>query len=780
MKKSTFFVFFAALISGILLNYNSGQSSSNGPAPNMVGLYGTQSNCTVCHNSYALNSAGGGVTVSVAGNPSSYVPGNTYSITVNVNLTPAAARYGFELAAVDVQGKNAGTFAAITGTQIVNSEINGNNIAFLEHNAASTTGTWTFNWTAPNPSQGTVRFYAAGVAANNNMNSSGDYVYTSLLNLSSSCGNAILTQNNYKACSSQSAINLNDFIATGSNTGTWSGTSVSNNTFNPSVGLGVYSLVFSTGSNACDDKDTLQMQVVTQKNVQLNSSSITTCAQALTASYTQIDVTTGLIDDPIGIYTNGSHQQFYLLDQHGKILRMQPNGTISTTPFLDISTTIDYGGEKGLLGMAFHPNYALNGYIYLNFTRTIGGQLKTVIARYSVPTPITASSMASAGSEFILLTVDQPYTNHNGGQIVFGPDGYLYIGMGDGGSAGDPQNNAQNGNSLLGKMLRIDVNAPSGSLNYSIPASNPFVNNANVRDEIWALGVRNPWRFSFDRQTGDMWIGDVGQNVWEEIDFQPANSVGGENYGWRCYEGNHSYNTNGCLSASNYVSAVWEYDHSTGGQSITGGFVYRGSEYPALVGHYFYADYVNGKIWSLHKNGNTWVNKLWLDTPFYLSTFGEDWNGELYFASLTGNHYYRLVFSDGGNTIALNDYVAPTSDNGTWSGSYVNSGIFNATSASVGTFTSTYSTGNIAGCDDSETLTINVVNTITPTISGNANVCNDNTTVYTYSVPTITGTVYEWTVSAGGTIVAGQGTNQITVTWSGSTAGTVSVLQSVP
>lgn len=778
MKLTSLLLIFLGSLFIVLLTNNTATTNSTGPAPNMVGLYGTQSTCNVCHNSYALNSAGGGISISVAGNPTSYIPGNTYQVTVTVSLSPAAARYGFEIAAVDVQNQNVGTFATIAGTQIVSSVINGNTISFLEHNTPSVGGTWTFNWTAPVVSQGTVRFYAAGIAANNNNNSSGDYVYNTSLSLPSLCGNAILNHASVKSCTNQTGVNLSNYVSPASSSGVWSGTGVTGSNFSPTAaGVGTYNLVFSTGSNACDDKDTLQMQVVTQKNAQLTSNGITTCTQTLTGSYTQVDVTTGIIDDPVGIFNDGNTYNLYLMDQHGKILRMNAaTGVIAATPFLNITTKVDYGGEKGLLGMAFHPNFNLNGYIYVNYTRTVSGQLQSVIARYTVPTsPLTNN--ADFNSEFILLTYNQPYTNHNGGCLNFGPDGYLYLGTGDGGSANDPQGNGQNGNALLGKMLRLDINSPSGALNYTIPPSNPFVSNANVRDEVWALGMRNPWRFSFDRQTGDLWIGDVGQDIWEEIDFEPANSGGGFNYGWRCYEGNHTFNTSGCGAASNYTPPLWEYDHSTGGQSITGGFVYRGLAYPALQGHYFYADYVNGKIWSLYKVGNTWINKLWFDTPYYVSTFGEDINGELYFASLTGNHIYRLSFSNAGNTIDLNNYVATSSDEGNWSGNFVTNGVFNAASAGIGTYTASFATGNTAGCDDTETLTINVVGNISPAISGTASVCQTN--MYNYSVPAIAGTVYDWSVSGDGTILSGQGSNQISVQWNSGAAGTVSVIQSV-
>ena len=245
------------------------------------------------------------------------------------------------------------------------------------------------------------------------------------------------------------------------------------------------------------------------------------------------------------------------------------------------------------------------------------------------------------GSAFQILVIPQPYANHNGGQLAFGPDGKLYIGMGDGGSGGDPQNFAQNLDSLLGKLLRIDVD---GALPYAIPADNPFVGKAGA-DEIWALGLRNPWRFSFDLQTGDLWIGDVGQNVWEEIDFQPG-GVGGLNYGWRCYEATHAFNLNpACLGI--LTPPIAEYNHSEG-QSVTGGYVYRGKRFPALLGHYFYADFSQGKIWSLQKTGSTWPSPvLLLDTPYAISGFGEDEDGEVYIADYYGGTIRLLADAQG-------------------------------------------------------------------------------------------------------------------------------------
>jgi hypothetical protein len=308
------------------------------------------------------------------------------------------------------------------------------------------------------------------------------------------------------------------------------------------------------------------------------------------------------------------------------------------SPFLNIQSRVNSASnERGLLGLVFHPNFAQNGYFYVNYTNTAGN---TRVSRFNVSA--ADANVADPDSELLLLSVSQPFSNHNAGDLNFGPDGYLYFGLGDGGSGGDPQNYSQNRQSYLGKMIRIDVNSGSP---YSVPPTNPFVNDASTLDEIWAVGLRNPWKFSFDRLTGDMWIGDVGQNAWEEIDFQPAASTGGENYGWRCYEGNATYNTSGCQGAAAYKFPVHVFANSfNSGCSVTGGFVYRGSEFPDLYGHYLYTDYCAGKIWSLTPNGSGgWTNRQLLQgaTNQYVS-FGENQNGEMFLASLGAGTILRI------------------------------------------------------------------------------------------------------------------------------------------
>ena len=337
------------------------------------------------------------------------------------------------------------------------------------------------------------------------------------------------------------------------------------------------------------------------------------------------------LDDPVSITHAGDSRLFITL-QPG-LVRIHDGTRMLPTPFLDIRSLVSAGGERGLLSIAFHPNYATNGFFFVNYTDTRGD---TVVARYRVSSD---PNRADPNSAKLVLFIDQPYPNHNGGQLQFGPDGYLYIGMGDGGAAGDPDNRAQNRNDLLGKMLRIDVNGDP----YSVPPSNPYVGNAAGRPEIWSLGLRNPWRFSFDRASGDLWIADVGQGAWEEVNLQPASSIGGENYGWDILEGTHCFGAVNC-TRTGVVPPVIEYNHSDRACSVTGGYVYRGVRSPRLQGMYLYGDYCNGKIWGARRSpdGASWVSQQLADTEYLISTFGEDVNGEVYVADHRGT-VYRIV-----------------------------------------------------------------------------------------------------------------------------------------
>ena len=333
---------------------------------------------------------------------------------------------------------------------------------------------------------------------------------------------------------------------------------------------------------------------------------------------------------------NDGTNRLFIVEQGGRI-RIHNGTTLLPTPFLDISTIITSGGERGLLSLAFHPQYKINRYFFVYYTNLSGD---ITIGRFQ--TLAGNPDLADATSGVVLMTIPKPFSNHNGGDLNFGPDGYLYFGTGDGGSGGDPFNNSQNGLSLLGKMIRIDVNNFSTPPYYTIPPDNPYIADPNVDDHIWVLGLRNPWRWSFDRSTNDMWIADVGQSAWEEVNFRPAGNTGGINYGWRCYEGNAPYNTTGCLPQNNYISPLFVYPHNsaTGGFSITGGFVYRGPEYPALQGYYICADYVSGNLWLIKPNGTGgWIISMQTGLPGSISAFGESENGTLYAVSLGGSIY---------------------------------------------------------------------------------------------------------------------------------------------
>jgi len=341
----------------------------------------------------------------------------------------------------------------------------------------------------------------------------------------------------------------------------------------------------------------------------------------------------------------------FVVEKKGRIKVFANKSQIKSSEvsiFLDIVSQVNSSpNEAGLLGLAFHPNYAANGYFFIHYNRTFGGKLQTVISRFSVSAQ--NANQATKSSEKIVLTINQPYGNHNGGHIEFGHDGYLYIGMGDGGSGGDPLGSGQNLSSLLAKMLRIDVNSTGG---YQIPADNPFAQNpAAGRPEIWAWGLRNPWRFSFDRLTGQLWAGDVGQDIWEEVHIVE----GGKNYGWNIMEGNHCFKPKVGCDETGLEPAITEYDHSVG-ESITGGYVYRGTQQPNLFGAYVYGDYVSGRIFAARFGAGEEVEVTQLvDSNHFLASFGEDEAGELFvvdypYFTPTQGRLYRLVPQSGGGT----------------------------------------------------------------------------------------------------------------------------------
>lgn len=334
-------------------------------------------------------------------------------------------------------------------------------------------------------------------------------------------------------------------------------------------------------------------------------------------------------DDPVDL-KNAGDDRLFVVEKDGFIRILNADGTTNPTPFLDVSSLVSTGSEQGLLSVAFHPDYQSNGFFYVNYTDTGGN---TNISRFSVSGD---PDVADPGSELILLEYNQPFGNHNGGCIAFGSDGYLYIASGDGGSGGDPGNRAQNTELLLGKLLRIDIDNPGGGNNYGIPADNPFAGSPTDAEEIWAYGLRNPWKFSFDATSGDVWIGDVGQNAMEEIDYAEATTAG-INYGWRCYEGSLPFNTTDCPAPGTLIFPIGEYSSASGQPecSVTGGYVYRGSDSPDIQGYYFFADFCSGLIGSIHDLSNPTLTDYGTFGGTW-SSFGEDVNNELYIVDFGG------------------------------------------------------------------------------------------------------------------------------------------------
>jgi glucose/arabinose dehydrogenase len=343
----------------------------------------------------------------------------------------------------------------------------------------------------------------------------------------------------------------------------------------------------------------------------------------------QLSPVAGGFETPVYVtHAGDGSNRLFVVEQPGRIRIVKDNQTV-TEPFLDIGALISTQGlEQGLLSVAFHPNFPENGYFYVNYTDLQGD---TVIARYTVS---DNPDVADPNSAKILLTIGQPYRNHNGGHILFGPDGYLYAGMGDGGSANDPENRAQNLESLLGKILRLDVDNADP---YGAPPTNPFIGQGNARPEIWSYGWRNPWRLSFDSLTGDMYVADVGQNQYEEVHVERQGASGGLNYGWRLMEGFHCFNPSDCDPATlNVVLPVTEYDHGQG-CSVTGGYVYRGQQFPILEGVYFYGDYCTGTLWGLRAEADgSWSQSELLSTGSTITSFGEDEAGEVYLVDHKG------------------------------------------------------------------------------------------------------------------------------------------------
>jgi glucose/arabinose dehydrogenase len=340
----------------------------------------------------------------------------------------------------------------------------------------------------------------------------------------------------------------------------------------------------------------------------------------------------------VGNAGDGSGRLF-VLEQGGRV-RVIRDGQLLADPYLDLAGRLVAGGEQGLLGLAFSPTFAADGRLYVDYTDRAGN---TIVSEFTAPDP--GADRADPSSERVLLRIEQPYANHNGGALAIGPDGLLWIATGDGGSGGDPQGNGQRLDTLLGKLLRIDPR-PAGGAPYAIPADNPFAGRAagrnDARAEIWAYGLRNPWRFSFDRATGDLWIGDVGQGSWEEVDRWPAGSPDGPNFGWNTMEASHCFEPADGCARDGLVLPVAEYGHDRG-CAITGGFVYRGTAVPGLQGTYLFADYCSGTIWGLAAAASRPAPRVLLESGLSIAAFGEDEAGELYVVDLRGGRVLRVV-----------------------------------------------------------------------------------------------------------------------------------------
>ncbi len=461
-------------------------------------------------------------------------------------------------------------------------------------------------------------------------------------------------------------------------------------------------------------------------------------------------------DRPIGIEDCGDSRLF-IVEQDGLIWILDSLGNKLPEPFLDIDARVlSTGNEQGLLGLAFHPKYAQNGFFYVHYSQNNGGD--TRVSRFSVMPD--NPNKGNPDSEFIILEQDQPFSNHNGGALEFSPiDSMLYLGLGDGGSGGDPQNNGQKKSTFLGKVLRIDVN-PDNPVPYVVPPDNPFVGNTEYKPEIWSLGTRNVWRLSFDRLTGDMWMGDVGQNAREEIDFEPA-GVGGRNYGWRCYEGNQTYNTNGCLGIANYTPPVFEYANPSLGCSVTGGYVYRGSVYTDLYGVYLHTDYCSGRWWATSKTpaGTFSTTQIANLTDYEYTSLGEDYKGELYVAGLSTGRIYKIkelcspfqvsgTATDSVCTGSLTGQITLSSTGNTGNVSYNwsnGSTSQNQSSLDPGSYIVVATDGN--GCIRRDTFVIAANNPPAPVLSvtsGDVNLCPGETVVL-QSTTAPQGYTYQWT-----------------------------------
>lgn len=388
----------------------------------------------------------------------------------------------------------------------------------------------------------------------------------------------------------------------------------------------------------------------------LSFSAVTGFAQAPNLVFTPV-ISSGF-SQPLDIVSSGDGtNRLFIVERTGKV-RIVVGGVIQPVNFIDVHDSFPTGNENGLLSMVFHPNYENNGYFFIYY---LNNNYDVRITRFKAASPLSNNAVNQTTGVVIMTIPTVTSSFHNGGKMNFGPDGNLYFAVGDGSPGGDPDGHAQNGNLLWGKMIRINVDNFTTPPYYTIPADNPYVSNPAVRDEIFAIGLRNPWRWSFDRLNHDVWIADVGEAAWEEINYRTFANSGGINYGWRCYEGTYDYVTAGCLPQTSYVFPIFDYPHNnaTGGFSVTGGYVYRGNEYAALKGYYICSDYISGNAWLIKPNGSGgWITSIQTGLPTSIVGFGEDENAVLYAVSLTGTLYKVTTNSGGPLAVTLLQFTA--------------------------------------------------------------------------------------------------------------------------
>jgi glucose/arabinose dehydrogenase len=622
-------------------SYRKAHAFAGGPPAARTNAPG-ETNCTACHATFELNTGPG--SLQILGLPESYSPNQEIPITVKLEQLDAIS-FGFQLTAIDATGKRAGQLVITDqdNTQLRSATVDGNQRSYIEQTFNGSIPVefnqreWTFNWIAPDAPIGPVSFYLAGNAADGNGRPTNDHIYTTSTTLPPAETPSGFNLNIEPTTQTITAGSIASYTINVSSTSGFTGEvslsvdglpGESNVNFQPPTINTPGSSIMTISTNGSTPAGSYTLTISGTSGNQQKTSSIELVVENVVVPPTIIlePIVSGLASTDYVTNARDGSNRLFILEQPGRIKVLQP-GETTPTDFLNITSKVLSGGERGLLGLAFHPQFSSNRRFFLNYTRRPDGA--TVIAEYLASE--TDPNLA-IDDEKVILVIPQPFSNHNGGMIEFGHDGYLYIAMGDGGSANDPGNRAQNIEELLGKILRIDINNPDGDKPYSSPPSNPFYGETPGRDEIYATGLRNPWRFSFDKETGQLFAADVGQGTIEEVDIIHL----GGNYGWRVFEGTRCTNLDPVLcNTGEYIGPITEYGHQNGRCSVTGGYVYRGTAGTLPAGTYVFADYCSGEIFTFSDG----IQNLLLDTDENISSFGEDEAGELYVVGHRGSIY---------------------------------------------------------------------------------------------------------------------------------------------